>query len=233
MTETTHGKDESNSSGADSPLVLDPFSICYMFTLHLHLRLKQIGQTPTGEVLDVQLVSGTAKIDQALYRTSWNLDFKPERLTSSYAGRPESKDPFWFGIMGDVINWNDWVLIRSDNVSEFNGRATIKTGDGCLIGVVFSGCLDRDGVTDGKRHVQLAIRFEGGQKPPEWADDQYQPQQTQWKYQRLFRDLFVARGVLSVGDHNAESGRFHVWGPSMGPFHMAVDEEESLTESSP
>lgn len=214
------------------------FKFYYMFSVKLEFESKRIGESPSGHLVDVTLKPQKHEVytDPLLFEGSWEaLPFT--KLSASEHGRTgehlenehhptlEEAETYedWDGLKGDVINWHDWVLERPDEVTEFNGRATIRAEDHCLIGVVFSGCVDRRRRSDddGSLDLQMAVRFEGGRNPPKWADPRYAAQKQQWKYKRLFRDQFIGRGKLRPDDRGLlGSAVLNIWGPGSSGFSL-------------
>lgn len=70
------------------------------------------------------------------------------------------------GIKG-TIKAGDWFLTRSDGIGEADVRGTMRTDDGALIYMRYTGLLDLRSVgaavtSSGTRQVRTAVRFETG-----------------------------------------------------------------------
>ena len=129
----------------------------------------------------------------------------------------------WFGVSGSLLGGSDWAVIREDGVAQFNGRLTVKTDDGFLIGVTVGGVADlrlgagaprrsmldsgkslfdewRKGVGANQFKAVFAVAFDAAGASQSWAGTAYDYAASFWKYQRLTRGQFLANVTLDVDD---------------------------------
>ena len=146
-------------------------------------------------------------------------------LAKKYGKELSSKKLKWPGISGKVLSGGDTLLVRSDGVVVFDGRATIEEEKGFLIDVCASGVVDlrnavpagRSGqeafeaycaggdsnaATTGSIPVTLSIRFEASQgagAAAEFAAKRYVLNSlNHWKFESLVRGQFVGIGKVHV-----------------------------------
>jgi hypothetical protein len=146
-------------------------------------------------------------------------------LAKKYGKELSSKQLEGPGISGKVLSGGDTLLVRSDGVVVFDGRATIEEEKGFLIDVCASGVVDlrnavpagRSGqeafeaycaggdsnaATTGSIPVKLSIRFEASQgagAAAEFAAKRYVLNSlNHWKFEPLVRGQFVGIGKVHV-----------------------------------
>lgn len=145
-------------------------------------------------------------------------------LAQKYGDQLKQQKLEWPGLSGKVLSGGDTLLVRSDGVIVFDGRATIEEEKGFLIDVCASGVVDLRNAVPGPSGqeafeaycvggassapptgtipVKLSIRFEASQgagAAGEFAAKRYVMNSlNHWKFEPLMRGQFLGIGKVFV-----------------------------------